>query len=566
MGGENKAGEISKRLYQSNGPSTCLFVLKRTRRSWRKKRKLGYELPKEEIMKNLNKRITSMAVMILTAFLIMGGAAIADEITAAPLNPDFESVLQEVGRGTYGVSRTADGYALGYLPPPIDLSYLKAAGELRAQQTVSATALPATWDWRSSPGYNAVTSVKNQGSCGSCWSFGNMGAVESRYKIQTAGHPTIDLSENNMIDIRDSTTNRFCHWPWLWSRCNGGNTYLATSYLTGLVLQNATEKFQKGALLEAKDVYNASSSYANTKCGATTRPDPDYRIDGTRWIYGDTVLMKQAIKKYGPMVSAFYWDSSAFYSSGSIYFLPHWSGGTNHEILIVGWDDAKAWPDGSGNQGAWIVKNSWGTTWGLSGYFYLCYGSAAIGSDSMSYSGVRTANLKENFYAEDLGGWITNLGYSGSTSAYGSSVFKATVTGEKMAAVEFIAPFYGMPYSIKVWKAVTHPTSTTAKYATQWGTTITGKAQEPGYYTVALPANVMTAGKEYAVEVKFTSTVSSYYWPIPCACPISGVLADTHAKGNATGYIRKTETADAVRAILDSDYYLPNVRVRTLRP
>jgi hypothetical protein len=381
----------------------------------------------------------------------------------------------------------------------------------------------------------------------------------------TKNHPSIDLSENNMIDIRDSTTNRFCHWPWLWGRCDGGNTDLATSYLTGLVLQNATEKFQKGALLEAKDVYNVSSSYLNNKCGAASRPDPAYRINGTRYIYEDTVLMKQAIKKYGPMVSAFYWTSSAYYSSGSIYFLPYWDwyGGINHEILIVGWDDNKPWPDGSGNQGAWIVKNSWGSAWGQNGYFYLCYGSAGIGNDSMSYSGVRKANLKENFYAEDLGGWITNVGNPSakSTTGYGSSVFKATVTGEKLAAVEFFVPFYGMPYSIKVWKSVTHPTSTTSRFATPWSTT-TGTAQEPGYYTLGLPPNALTKGKEYAVEVKFTSTVSGYYWPIPCATPVTGVVADTRGKGNAASHIRLSESSDAEH----HSTFLPNVRVRTLRP
>jgi C1A family cysteine protease len=514
-------------------------------------------------MKNPYQRIASMMAMVLMALLVLAGMANAGELTAAPMNPEFESVLPEVGRGTYDVSRTADGYALGYLPTPIDFSYLKAAGTLRARQALSATALPAVWDWRSSAGYNAVTPVKDQGSCGSCWSFGNMGSVESRYKIMTAGHPPIDLSENNMIDVRDSTTYKYCHWPWLWGRCSGGNTQLATSYLTGLVLQNATEKFQKGALTEAQDGYNASSSYLNSKCGAASRPDPSYRINGTRKIYGDTVLMKQAIKKYGPMVSAFYWTSSGFYD-GAVFFLPHSFRGSNHEILIVGWDDTKAWPDGLGNQGAWIVKNSWGTAWGLDGYFYICYGSGGIGQDSMSYSGVRKANLKENFYAEDLGGWLTNVGNPSAQSitGYGSNVFKTAVTGEKLAAVEFFVPFYDMPYSIKIWKSVTYPTSTTARYATQWGSTITGRAQEPGYYEVDLPANVLTKGKEYAVEVKFTSTASGYYWPIPCAYPISNVVDDSYGRGNAASHIRLSESDDAEH----HSTFRANVRVRTLRP
>ena len=515
-------------------------------------------------MKIAYQRIFGMVVMVLAATLVSVAGAGAKELTAAPMNPEFEAVLLDVAQGTYEVPRTASGHSLGHVPSPIDFSYLQPGGMLNARQAELATALPATWDWRSSPGYDAVTPVKDQGSCGSCWAFGNMGSVESRYKIMTAGHPNIDLSEDNMIDIRNSAAGKYCHWPWLWGRCNGGNADLATSYLTGLVLRNGTETFQKGALLETRDPYDPSAAYANPKCGATSRPYPSYRINGTRKIYDDTVLMKQAIKKYGPMVSAFYYMDSAMYS-GFVYCLPYWYYGTNHEILIVGWDDNKAWPDGSGNQGAWIAKNSWGTGWGLNGYFYICYGSGGIGNDSMSYSGVRAANLKENLYAEDLGGWLTNVGY-GTTTAYGSNVFKGTVTGEKLAAVEFFVPFYRMSYSIKIWKSVTHPTSDSAHYATQWGTTITGTAQEPGYYAIALPAYTLTVDKEYAVEVKFTSTASNYTWPIPCATYISGVVADTHGMGNATGYIRSSEANDAQRGIIGGNYYLPNVRVRTLRP
>jgi hypothetical protein len=391
-----------------------------------------------------------------------------------------------------------------------------------------------------------------------------MGAVESRYKISTTGHPICDLSEDNMISL-DTTASRACHWPWLWGRCSGGNTDLATSYLTGLILRSTTEKFQKGALLETADTYNASGSYINPKCSPTSRPYPSYRINGTRKIYGDTYLMKQAIYKYGPMVSAFYYADQYIYS-GYVYYNPHWFFGTNHEILIVGWDDSKAWPDGSG-QGAWIVKNSWGTGWGLSGYFYICYGSAGVGDDSLSYSGVRPFVAKENFYAEDLGGWLTNVGWTvggvHKTTGYGANVFKATVTGEKLTAVEIFAPFFNMPYTIKIWKTVTHPTASTVAFSTQLGTTITGKAAEPGYYEIAIPTPPsLTAGHEYGVEVKFASTANNYYWPIPCAVPISGVVAATAGLGNALTYSRALDTGSFTRVLP----YLPNVRVRTLRP
>ena len=72
----------------------------------------------------------------------------------------------------------------------------------------------------------------------------------------------------------------------------------------------------------------------------------------------------------------------------------------------------------------------------------------------------------------------------------------------------------------------------------------------------------LTAGHEYAIEIKFTSTASGYYWPIPAATPISGVVLTTAGQGNATGYIR----GNATGAFDRYTQYLPNIRARTLRP
>jgi C1A family cysteine protease len=515
----------------------------------------------------LKSLVAALATVFFAAILVLAaGAKGASYPTVAPLNPEFEAIVIEKAQGSYEIPKTASGHSLGYIPPPIDLRYLEPGGTIIAKEMAAdlATALPAFWDWRSSPGYNAVTSVKDQGNCGSCWAFANTGAIEARYKISASGHPNYNLSENNMTSL-DTYDNLACHWPWLGGRCNGGNTFLATAYAVGLILKSSARQFQKGMLTETNDPYTDSSTYLNPKCNYTSRPYPAFRINGARWIYGDTILMKQAIYKYGPLVSAFFMDNS-FMNSGSIYYNPQWLNGTNHEILIVGWDDSIDWPDGSGS-GAWIVKNSWGPAWGLNGYFYICYGSGGIGSDSLAYSGVRLFNAQENFYAEDLGGWITNLGWIvggvPKTTGYGANVFKAAVTGEKLTAVEFFVPFFKMPYTIKIWSTVTHPTSTTVSFATQLGATITGTVQEPGYYEVAVPVPpTLTTGQDYAVEIKFTSTAAGYYWPIPVACPISGTVADTAEQGNALTYSRAADSGAFTRVTP----YLPNVRVRTLRP
>jgi C1A family cysteine protease len=510
-------------------------------------------------MKRRNVVLTAAILFLFMASGISG--ARAQEFQVAPLNRDFEEFMYELQRGNYA-DMTPEGYSLGYMPPPMDVWALNPGFE---EDQAEPLGLPAAFDWRSTPGYSAVTPVKNQGSCGSCWSFANMGAIESNYKKNTSGHPTIDLSENNMIDIRDSATNKWCHYPWLWKRCAGGNTWLATSYLTGLIKQSATVNCQKGALSEALDPYKSSSSYLNPKC-TSARPNPLRRIDGTRWISSNTTTMKNAIYNKGPIVTAYYAESpggSHWYANNTIYHYRNCTKNTNHEVLIIGWDDNKPHPTGGG-KGAWLIKNSWGSFNSMGGFFWLTYGSAKVGSDGMAYTSTRPYNAKEQIYMEDQPGWIYNVGCGGNT-AYGLKVFAPLTTGEKLTHVEFYNPWANKTHTIKVWGTVTSDNSKATVSNALATKNIT--CQEPGYYTVALSTPIkLTKGKKYAVEIKFTAPTGQKY-PIPVAGTYKGLIGSFTGLGNAKGYARCGATG-AFQRVVDDEVgtLVPDVRARTLKP
>ncbi len=508
-------------------------------------------------MRTLKSLIAIAAVLLL--FMTGVNSALGSEFEAAPLNPEFEAFVSGYLEGTYS-GMTAEGYPLGYMPPPVDLQALNPELELA---TVSPLGLPTSYDWRSSPGYNAVTPVKDQGPCGSCWAFGNIGAIESNYRRLVSHTASIDLSENNMIDIRDSGANKYCHWPWTWTRCGGGNTFTATSYLTGLVKRSSTLHIPKGVLTEANDPYNSSAAYANPKCTAT-RPLPFRRINGTRWISNDTTVMKNAVYTKGPIVTAYYAESPGgahWYSGNTIYHYPGYGGNTNHEVLIIGWDDNKAWPTGTG-KGAWLIKNSWGAFNSMGGYFWLTYGSAKVGSDAMYYLSTRAYNAKENLYMEDLPGWIYNIGCGG-TTAYGLTVFTTRNTGEKLTHVEFYNPFANKSHTIKIWGTVS---GTTSINVSNLKATKTVACKEPGYYTVALTTPItLTKGVKYGVEIQFNATAGVGY-PIPCAGTATGVIGAFAGLGNATGYGRCAATGAFTRMVVDGITMVPDVRARTARP
>ena len=254
---------------------------------------------------------------------------------------------------------------LDSLPARLDLSdpavpagpaALPAKGTVNAAAfpVVAAAALPATFDWRTS---GIVTPVRDQGSCGGCWAFGTVGVMESALGL--SGTPNIDLSEQFLISCNNSG----------WS-CNGGLTAHAYHY-------NSLGKSQTalGAVLESAKPYTAT----NGTC--TTAYSHPYKLSGWQFITPTEFDMptvdqiKAAISTYGPITAGVCAGSGWNSYTGGVFSTDETSqcsGSTNHQIILVGWDD-------NGGNGYWILRNSWGPSWGIGGYMYITYNTSRVG-------------------------------------------------------------------------------------------------------------------------------------------------------------------------------------------
>jgi KDEL-tailed cysteine endopeptidase len=205
-----------------------------------------------------------------------------------------------------------------------------------------ASGAPSTVDWRTK---GAVTSVKDQGQCGSCWTFSATGAVESAWAI--AKGQLIDLSEQELVDCATGVAYGS-------HGCSGGQMDGAFKF----VIEN-------GQCTNAAYPYTATDGTCqNKKCSAAVHISACSDVKSK-----DQVSLKGAVALQ-PVAIAIEADTRYFqsYASG---VLTSASCGTNldHGVLIVGYGQENG-------QDYWLVKNSWGTTWGDNGYVKIARSSS----------------------------------------------------------------------------------------------------------------------------------------------------------------------------------------------
>jgi len=198
-------------------------------------------------------------------------------------------------------------------------------------------ALPDAWNWNTR---GAVTPIKNQGQCGSCWSFSTTGSTEGCHFITTK--KLVSLSEQNLMDCSTSQGNQ---------GCNGGLMTQAMDYIIS----------NKGIDTEASYPYTAEDgtcSYNAKNSGATLKSYTNVNTGDENDLQAKVYL--------GPTSVAIDASQSSFqfYASG-VYSDPDCSTSQlDHGVLAVGWGV-------SSGSDYWVVKNSWGTDWGLKGFIWM---------------------------------------------------------------------------------------------------------------------------------------------------------------------------------------------------
>ncbi len=378
----------------------------------------------------------------------------------------------------------------GFLVPNMDLTHLR--GDRPAG--VHAAALPSRFDWRAQ---GKVTPVKNQSTCGSCYAFAAIAGFESRLLI--AGEGTFDLSENHVKGCNWEARNGYQHQGTPLGGCNGGFSEMVVNLFT-----------QTGTVLESCDPYQAIDAPCKTNCqyGKTVL---DWRMISGQAV-ADTNVLKHYLYTYGPIATSLYvgdaeapgWEETFndYDGSNTLYYAGQQT--PNHAVLIVGWDDNL---QHAGGQGAWIVKNSWGTDWGgtcgygnQKGYFTIAYGSAQIGFMASFINGWQDYDSTGQLWLWDEAGWNSRVGMGDNRTCWALARFVPS-SDTRVTRVEFWTVDATSDVDVYVYDGFDGNRLTNV-LAQQENLSF----PEAGYHSVLLPAPVQArAGNDLIAAIRVTN-------------------------------------------------------------
>lgn len=442
-------------------------------------------------------RLLVLVLVVLLAAPIAPPCAAQDEDqpVIAPANPAFEA---------YSEPRNASASVSGLIPEPFDSSGINR----RPAWSINAV-LPPAYDLRAA---GRLTPVKNQGSCGSCWAFATIGSLESTLM---PGEPS-DFSENNLKNLSGFS----------FGSCTGGNRGMSTAYLVRW----------GGPIAEVEDPYVAGSSSSPT--GFLPRKHvQEVLFLPNRSSSLDNSALKEAVMTYGAAYTT-YFHSDSYYRSSTASYYYNGASQPNHAVCIVGWDDgypASNFATAPPGNGAFLIRNSWGTYWASGGYAWISYYDNVLGKSENAVFRAEANTNYDYIYQYDPLGWIGSTGYNSAT-AWFANVFTAT-SDCAIAAAGFYTPAPDSTYTLYVYRGVT----TSPVYASGLQATVSGTLPSAGYHTVQLPSSVqVSAGQKFSVVVRLTTP--DYDYPVCVEAKYSG-FSDAATSGSGQGYISSNGTS-----------------------
>ena len=417
--------------------------------------------------------------LILIAGIFVTATVSAQQL--APLNPAFTQFIREKHKGI--------------IPSPIRMP--------SSAKIKTLNIYPTSYDLRT---YNRCSAVQNQGSSGDCWAFAAISSAEGNL---------LPATQVNLSELHLANSSKFDY-----AIGDGGNIYMATAYMASW----------DGPVLESDDPFS-DIRLTSPSTLPTYRHMQNTIIFPPRDSSTDNDLIKQCLMSYGPITTAVFWDHANYSWQTAAMYCPT-STNSNHEISIVGWDDNFSrtnFTSAGGNppgDGAFLIKNSWGTSWGQSGFCWISYYDANILTEGACHRALEPITNYQHIYQYDPLGWIQGFGFE-SPTGYAACIYTAEAA-EQIQAVSFYAASTDSSYEVSVCLD-----PTTSPLTNNVSAITSGITSYAGYVTIPLTQPVsVTAGQKFAVILKITTP--DYQFPIPVETAIDGYSSAASASAGET--------------------------------
>ncbi len=371
------------------------------------------------------------------------------------------------------------------------------------------SSIPEEYDSRDK-GY--VTAIRNQSNWGTCWAFAAVAAMES-YALS---HGLVENPED--IDLSEYALAYFTFSDDTYKDVTGDETISNDEEYYGFK-SGGNDEYVFKTLSKWTGIYNDdNTSYEESLSNGYVTPyepneeDLQYILTGQYYInMDDTDVIKAAVMENGAVTVSYYSDPDEKYSSNrETYNYNYEYKGTNHAVAIVGWDDNKdknlfTMTDSEGvshtpqNNGAWLIKNSWGTYWGENGYIWISYEDLGLLSGDAVVYEIAPKDVYDNVYQYD---GATLFIYSPFYTKRVATVY--TITGDAAQYIEAVSfalmRTVNMPYTIDIYKN----TDEDAFDEGELVATKRGVTTMEGYYTTELDEPVkVQPGETYTIRITF---------------------------------------------------------------
>lgn len=377
-----------------------------------------------------------LSTICITNFNFFIYAAENSEVSVSPINQEFINYLNTL-------NLYSNENKTGYIPEPYELPYIEKNKNYD---------LPSTYNiitnYNTQASKEFISPIKNQGQDGVCWAFSAIGVLESALLKQNnlTELDTYDFSENHMRYALSSEGNNKLGFER--KHDGGGNFSMALAYLTrskinGPVLEE-NDKYNYGQPIRDVSITNSiePEDYYVTKAIRLANLPNDYTNEQKQNRINE---IKQLILDYGCVTMSYYSDKDYYddYYNPANYYYTGTSTNTNHAVAIVGWDDnysktnfKNSFQNLPQNDGAFLIKNSWGKKGKFEGYFYMSYEDKFAVSKINTIASVESRDFYDNIYEYDpFGNCSGSTGFNKSiTNAY-VNIFESKSKNELLTAV-----------------------------------------------------------------------------------------------------------------------------------